>query len=158
MRKTSFDHMTDNELLDAFEEYQRQQMGVYGVPGPFGRAARALEQKNPGQGRRQAAEELLYTMAYKWYLGLRPVGKILEVDDDVWLVKYGEVKEGRVVRVVEDAEDGRDYVYWIQAYDEDIDEPYPEKLLGTRFFLTELAATQYLEQEEPGEPDEGFWL
>lgn len=158
MRTTAFDHMTDNELLDAFEEYQRQQMGVYGPAGPFGQAARALEQKNPGQGRRQAAEELLYTMAYKWYLSLRPVGKILEVDDDVWLVKYGAVKEARVVRVVEDVEDGRDYVYWIQAYDEDIDEPYPEKLLGTEFFLTELAATQYLEQEEPGAPDEGFWL
>lgn len=153
-----FDHLSDNELLDAFEEYQRQQMGIYGAPGLFTAAAREIEREKPGKGRTLAANDLLRAMAFKWYLHLRPVGKILEPDDDVWVIKYGEVKEARVVRVEEDAEDGRDYVYWIQAYDEDLDEPYPEKLLGTKFFRTEISANHYLEHEDPGEPDDSFWL
>ena len=153
-----FDHLNDNDLLDAFEEYQRQQMGVYARPGVFSKAAQALEKNNPGKGSTLAAIDLLHTMAYKWYLNLRPVGKILAPDDEVWVIKYGEVKPARVVRVEEDAEDGRDYVYWIQPYDEDLDEPYPEKLLGTRFFRTEISANHYLDHEDPGEPDDSFWL
>ncbi len=158
MFTSHFEHCTDNELLDAFEEYQHQQMGIYGKPGTFAAVAKELEAEEGIRGRQRAVNELLYTMACKWYLGLRPVGKILEADDDVWVIQYGEVKAARVVRVEENGEDGRDYVYWIQAYDEDMDEAYPEKQLGTRFFRTELAAHNYLEQIQPAEPDDGFWL
>ena len=138
-----FSDMTDNQLLDAYEEYRKFTAGEAPPFGPFQAAAQALEQAHPGRGTLLAANELLGIMARAWYLSLRPIGKILDVDDDVWVVQFDEVKEARVVRVVPD---GEDYIYWIQPYDTELYEEYPEKYLGTKFFTTELAANRWLEE------------
>ena len=53
-----FDHLPENELLAAFEEYQRQEIGVYGRPGLFSTAVREIERENPGKGRSIAALDL----------------------------------------------------------------------------------------------------
>lgn len=145
MVKKYFSALNDNQLLDAYEEYRKFADGEAPARGVFQTAAQALEQAHPGRGTLLAANELLEIMARAWYLSLRPIGKILDVDDDVWVVQFGEVKEARVVRVVPD---GEDYIYWIQPYDTELYEEYPEKYLGTRFFTTELAANRWLEEQE----------
>jgi len=146
MVESRFELMSDNELVAAFEEYQRRRSGIYAEPGLFTEVVKDLEQHMPApKARVMAGSQLLYTMAQKWYRELRPEGKILEVDDDVWVIQYGEVKMGRVSRIIEQGESGKDYIYWIQPYDEDMDDAYPETLLGTKFFLTELAANHFLQ-------------
>ncbi len=138
-----FENLNDQQLLDAYEEYKKVCSGGQTVPGAYQAVAAALEQTVPGKGNLLAANQLLGIMAHKWYLELRPVGQILERDDDVWLIQYDEVKEARVVRVLPD---GEDFIYWIQPYDTELYWEYHENQLGTQFFLTELAANRYLEE------------
>ncbi|MBQ7858539.1 MAG: hypothetical protein IJ347_00175 [Faecalibacterium sp.] len=146
MATSRFELMSESELLTAFEEYQRRRSGIYAEPGLFTDVVDQLEAQMPRDKARQlAGSQLLYTMAQKWYREQRPEGKLLEVDDDVWVIQYGEVKMGRVSRIIEQGQSGKDYVYWIQPYDEDLDDAYPETLLGTKFFLTELAANHFLQ-------------
>ena len=143
MTNNPFKDFPDKMLLDAYEEYKALREGSPVSAGAYSEVAALLEQAHPGQGRAMAAHDLLRVMADKWYLSLRPVGKILDVDDDVWVVQYGEVKPARVVRVLPD---GEDYIYWIQPYDTELYQECPEKLLGTAFFTTELAADRWLAQ------------
>ena len=143
MTNNPFKDFPDHMLLDAYEEYKALREGKPVSAGIYQDVAAQLEQACPGRGAALAAHDLLRVMADHWYLSLRPVGKILEVDDDVWLVQYGEVKEARVVRVLPD---GEDYIYWIQPYDTEVEQEYPEKLLGSGFFLTELDANRYLDE------------
>lgn len=147
MAVSRFELMSDNELLEAFEEYQNRRSGIYSLPGRLSEIVRELEHNMPeDRAWNLAGSQLLYTIAQKWYRELRPEGKILEIDDDVWVIQYGEVKMGRVSRIIEQGDSGKDYIYWIQPYDEDMDDAYPETLLGTKFFLTELAANHFLEE------------